>query len=148
MSDRLSLGDVQLLERFEQASLTVEQFSHRAHVRIAWILLRRDGFDGAMDALRVGLPRLLTAFGITDTPTQGCHETTTQAFLILVDTTMRAYESEMACADSEPFCEAHPQLLSSKILRLFYSPEPRRNPEAKQRFLEPDLASLPRWPIR
>lgn len=148
MSDRSSLDDAQLLEHFEQASLTVDQFSHRAHVRVAWILLRRDGFDGAMEALRAGLPRLLTAFGIADTPTQGYHETTTQAFLILVDTTMRAYESEMASADSDAFCEAHPQLLSSKILRLYYAPEHRMKPETKHRFLEPDLAPLPRWPAR
>ncbi len=146
MTEPRPLDDAGLLAGFDQASLSLEQFSHRAHVRLAWILLRAHGLEEALARLRAGLPRMLEAFGIPDTPTQGYHETTTHAFLVLVDTTMRAYEREMTCENSEAFCEAHPQLQSSKILRLFYSPAHRMRPEAKHRFLEPDLAPLPRLP--
>jgi hypothetical protein len=140
------MSDDELLAAFEAAELSLEQFTHRAHVRLAWILLDREGFKNALGRLRQGLPRLLQAFGISDTRTQGYHETTTHAFFVLVDVTRRAYQSEMETKDSEAFCEAHPQLLSSKLLRLFYSPARRMDPRAKTKFLEPDLAPLPRFP--
>lgn len=140
------MSDDELLAAFEAVELRLDQFSHRAHLRLAWILLERLDFDAALAQLRCGLPRLLEAFGIADTPTQGYHETTTRAFLTVVDVTRRAYADELECADSEAFCAAHPQLHSSKLLRLFYSPARRMDPRAKSNFLEPDLAPLPRFP--
>jgi hypothetical protein len=140
------MSDDELLVAFDAVELSLEQFSHRAHLRLAWILIEREGFDAALGRLRAGLPRLLEAFGIADSPTQGYHETTTRAFLLLVDVTRRAYQSEMKVNDSEAFCEAHPQLHSSKLLRLFYSPARRMDPRAKSEFLEPDLAPLPQFP--
>jgi len=140
------MSDDELLAAFDAVELSLEQFTHRAHVRLAWILLDREGFDTALARLREGLPRLLEVFGITDAPTQGYHETTTHAFLQLVDVTNRAYQSEMESSNSEAFCVAHPQLQSSKVLRLFYSPARRMDPRAKSEFLEPDLAPLPRFP--
>jgi hypothetical protein len=140
------MSDDELLVAFDAVELSLEQFSHRAHLRLAWILIEREGFDAALGRLRAGLPRLLEAFGIADSPTQGYHETTTRAFLLLVDVTRRAYQSEMKVNDSEAFCEAHPQLQSSKLLRLFYSPARRMDPRGKSEFLEPDLAPLPQFP--
>jgi hypothetical protein len=140
------MNDDALLAAFEAVELSLEQFSHRAHVRLAWILLENESFDAALNRLRVGLPRLLAAFGIEDTPSQGYHETTTHAFLQLVDVTRQAYQTEIPAIDSEAFCEAHPQLQSSKVLRLFYSPARRMDPRAKAEFLAPDLAPLPRLP--
>ena len=150
------MNDDELLAAFDAVELSLEQFSHRAHLRLAWILLENEGFDTALQRLRVGLPRLLEAFGIADTATQGYHETTTHAFLQLVDVTRRAYPPEMVdggsktegarIEESEAFCEADPQLQSSKVLRLFYSPARRMDPRAKSEFLAPDLAPLPRYP--
>jgi hypothetical protein len=140
------MNDDELLAAFDAVELKLEHFTHRAHIRLAWILLDREGFEQALVRLRTGLPRLLQVFGIQDTPTQGYHETTTRAFLSLVDAMRRAYQIEMPAQDSEAFCQAHPQLLSSKLLRLFYSPAQRMDPRAKSEFLEPDLAPLPRFP--
>lgn len=139
------MSDDELLACFREAQLTLEQFTHRAHLRIAWILLERMPFADAMAELRSGLPRLLQAFGVEDSPTQGYHETTTRAFLVLVDVTRRAYQKEMEAQDSAAFCDAHPQLDSSKVLRFFYSPERRMDPRAKTEFLAPDLAPLPQF---
>jgi hypothetical protein len=38
----------------------------------------------------------------------------------------------------------HPQLMTKHALRLFYSPQRRMHPDAKGRFIEPDLTPLPR----
>ena len=58
----------------------------------------------------------------------------------------RAYGTVIPTADSEAFCDMHPQLLNRNILRLFYSPERRMHPDAKTRFVEPDLTDLPTVP--
>jgi len=52
----------------------------------------------------------------------------------------RIYEHSTA----DEFCDRHPQLLNKHVLRFFYSPNRRLHPEAKFRFVEPDLAPLPR----
>ncbi len=56
---------------------------------------------------------------------------------------MAAYEKLFDTPDSESFCDQHTQLLDRNILRLFYSPDCRSHPDAKTRFIEPDLAPLP-----
>lgn len=142
----MSLDDAALLAGFRQATLTPDQFDHRAHVRLAWLLLQDQSFEDALAELREGLPRVLQAFGLEDLPDQGYHETTTQAFLHLVASTAAHHAGGEAATDSLAFVEAQPQLLSSKLLRLYYSPGRRKAAAAKKRFLEPDLAPLPMRP--
>ena len=84
------------------------------------------------------------ANNVPEGPTSGYNQTTTEAFIRLIDAVMRAYGEVMPTADSEAFCEMHPQLLNRHVLRLFYSPQRRMHPDAKTRFVEPDLTSLPR----
>jgi hypothetical protein len=68
----------------------------------------------------------------------------TQAFAHLIAATLDAWEPVLPTESAEAFCEAHPQLLSRYVLRLFYSPALRGNPLAKTQFVEPDLAPLPK----
>lgn len=74
----------------------------------------------------------------------GYNETTTRAFLQVIAATDAAYDRTFPARTSEEFCEIHPQLMSAKLLRLYYSPERRMFPEAKATFVEPDLAPLPK----
>jgi hypothetical protein len=62
----------------------------------------------------------------------------------LIHATMTAYGNAFPTRDSESFCTTHPHLLNKQILRLFYSPERRMHPDAKDCFIDPDLAPLPR----
>ena len=75
--------------------------------------------------------------------TRGYNETTTHAMMHLIAATMAAYGEAMPTPDADSFCDTHPHLLSKHILRLFYSPARRMHPDAKSRFIEPDLATLP-----
>jgi len=43
------MNDLDLVTAFERGTLTA--FPHRDHVRVAWILLEREGFDGAVIAM-------------------------------------------------------------------------------------------------
>ena len=58
--------------------------------------------------------------------------------------TMAAYSGEFPTPTADAFCEVHPQLMARSVLRLFYSPRRRMHPDAKTKFVEPDLAPLPR----
>ena len=138
------MTDDELLRGFEDLSLPFSEWTHRAHIRVAFLYLSAYPFDEALDRIRAGIKAYNAANNRPDGPTEGYHETTTAAFMRLVDAMMRAYGEACPTADSESFCETHPQLLSSRVLRLFYSPERRLHPDAKTRFVEPDLAPLPR----
>ena len=138
------MDDRELLAQFESLTLPFAQWTHRAHVKVAFLYLREQGFDAALDRLRTGIKSYNGANNVPDTPTRGYNETTTHAFLHLIHATMRAYGEVVPTPDAEAFCNAHPQLQHRHALRLFYSPQRRMHPDAKTRFVEPDLAPLPR----
>jgi len=81
---------------------------------------------------------------VPDGEFEGCNETTTHAFMHFIHTTMNVYGAMYPTPDAGAFCERHPQLMCKHVLRLLYSPERRRHPDTKRRFVEPDLAPLPK----
>jgi hypothetical protein len=138
--------DDELLRQFESLTLPFDQWTHRMHVRVAFCYLSRHPFEVALQKLRTGIKAYNAANDVPEGPEVGYDETTTVAFARLVHATMCAYGEVLPTPDSESFCDTHPQLLSSRLLRLFYSPAQRRHPRAKTTFVEPDLAMLPEMP--
>ena len=138
------MDDRDLLAQFESLTLPFAQWTHRAHVKVAYLYLRKErAFEAALAKLRRGIQAYNSANNVPESPTSGYNETTTHAFLRLIDATLRAYGEVFPAPDADAFCDAHPQLLTRHALRLFYSPERRMHPDAKRRFVEPDLAPLP-----
>ena len=137
------MNDTELLRQFEDQTLPYEQWTHRAHVKVAFLYARDHPFSIALDKVRCGIKAYNAAQRIPEGPNSGYNETTTVAFMHLVAATLAAYGEVIPTPDAETFCDAHPHLLSKHILRLFYSPERRKHPDAKTTFVEPDLASLP-----
>ncbi len=126
------MDDAELLRHFEARTLPFAQWTHRAHVRVAYLYLQRHPFPQALDRLRAGIQAYNAANNVPEGPTSGYNETTTVAFLHLIAATLAAYGSVMPT-----------QLLTRHALRLFYSPQRRMHPSAKTQFIEPDLAPLP-----
>jgi len=137
------MDDEELLQRFETAALSREEWTHRTHIRIAFLYVTRYPFNEALDKIRRNIKALNARNAVPEGPQSGYNETITVAFLTLVASTQAAYGRLFPAANSQDFCERHPHLLQKTVLRLFYSPERRGHPEAKTRFIEPDLASLP-----
>lgn len=137
------MTDSELLQRFEDCTLPFDLWTHRAHVKVAFLYLREQPFDVALEKLREGIKAYNAANDVPDGPLEGYNETTTHAFLRLVHVTMQAYGELYPTPDAETFCQTHPQILNKHVLRLFYSPERRGHPDAKTRFVEPDLTALP-----
>jgi hypothetical protein len=142
------MNDEEFLQQFESCSLPFEEWTHRAHVKIAFLYLQKLPFQAALDMVRRRIKAYNAAQDVPEGPTSGFNETTTQAFMRLVAATMNAYGAVLPTPDSESFCNTHPQLMSKHVLRLFYSPRRRMRPEAKHQFVEPDLGQLPLLPSR
>jgi N-acetylglutamate synthase-like GNAT family acetyltransferase len=137
------MNDDELLRAFEDCTLPYAQWTHRCHVKVAWIYLRRLPYDEALTRLRSGIEQYNAAKSVIESPTTGYNETTTQAFFRLIAATMAAYGKAIPAATADEFCEAHQQLMTQHALRFFYSPAIRTDPRAKSQFIEPDLAPLP-----
>jgi len=136
--------DEDFLAQFEACSLPFEQWTHRSHVRVAYLYLRKYSLGEALARIRAAIRAYNHANRVPEGPTSGYNETTTHAFLVLVAATMEAYGEAIPTADADSFCDAHSQLMTRHVLRLFYSPAARMNPLAKTQFIEPDLAPLPK----
>src|SRR4051812_23067670 len=138
------MTDDELLRAFEELTLPLEQWTHRAHVKVAFTYLRRHPFDEALRRMRDGVKAYNTRHGVPEGPTSGYNETTTHAFLHLIAATLHAYGQTHPTPDADAFCDTHPQLMTRHALRLFYSPQRRMHALAKTQFVEPDLAPLPK----
>ncbi len=134
------MNDDDFPQQFEACSFPFDQWHHRAHVKLAYLYLTRCGFDAAGKKLRDGIRAYNAAHSIPDQPTSGYHETITQFWLRIVQTTVQQY-GPLPSADE--FFDFHPQLSQKKNHRLFYSPGLFMSAEAKREFVAPDLTELP-----
>jgi hypothetical protein len=138
------MKDEVLFQQFCDCTLPGEEWTHRAHVKVAYLYLCKYPFEEALKKLRESIQKYNASRNVPEGPLQGYNETTTHAFLHIVLVTMQAYGDTFPTTDADSFCDTHPHLLDKHILRLFYSPERRIHPDAKTQFVEPDLTSLPK----
>ncbi|HEV7868084.1 MAG TPA: GNAT family protein [Chthoniobacteraceae bacterium] len=131
------MNDRALIAALAAATLTRDEWGHREQLRVTYLYLRDYPREEALERLRDRIQNLHAAHGTPDGLRSGYHETTTQAWLRLVEIAM---SHSMPDPDSDAFIEAHPELLEPHVLRLFYSSERLLSPEAQRYFIEPDLA--------
>jgi hypothetical protein len=146
MPDQETLLDddaTNLVASLESLTLPFDQWSHCAHVKVAYIYLCRHPFEQALDKLRTAIQSYNAHNHVPESATSGYNETTTHAFLHLIAATRAAYSQTHPTPTADHFCDTHPQLMTRHALRLFYSPEQRMHPLAKTQFIPPDLAPLP-----
>ena len=134
------MNDAEHLRRFEDHSLPLEQWNHRAHLKVAYLYLLQFSLSETQERLRTGIKAYNAAQGIQDTPTGGYHETMTQVWLQLVYTTLCQFGP---AESADAFFDAQTQLQSKRTPLLFYSRDRIMSPEAKRTFVAPDLAPLP-----
>ena len=134
------MGDREFLLAFEAQDLSKDDWTHRAHVRVAYLLLRRWGTCAAMSRMRRGILLLNRAHGVLNGPRSGYHETITVTWVALV----RHFIAETGPVGSfDEFIRRNPWLLSTDALTRHYSRELLGSPEARAEYVEPDRASLP-----
>lgn len=139
------MNDDELIAQFEARTLPFKQWTHRTHVKVAFLYLSRFGFEGALTHLRKAIKAYNAVNDVPEGPLAGYNETTTHALLHLIEAVRRAYAGTHPVDSADAFYDMHPQLHSKHVLRFFYTPQRRIEPEAKTTFVEPDLAPLPRF---
>lgn len=134
------MSDVEFLASFERCTLPTVQWTHRAHVRVAYLYASRLDLSWALEQMRASVKRYNKATNTPEAINRGYHETITQAFVRLV---FVANEQTGPHRSSSDFCDAHPELLNKFALAKFYTRERLMTWAAKAQFVSPDIAPLP-----
>jgi hypothetical protein len=138
LKHELSSSDREFRAAFEAGAYAPADFSHRAHVRLAYAYLAGSDRDVALERYRAALIGFLSHHGI---PASKYHETLTSAWILAVHHFMHR-SPEAASADD--FIERNPLLLDSKIMLTHYSTGLLFSDVARAEFVEPDLDPIPR----
>lgn len=133
------MTDDEFIDSFERAALTRAQWTHEAHLRMAWIYSHREPTrDAALARMRAGIPKLNDALG---TAPHLYHDTVTCAFGTLV----HARATAPGAPQNWPaFAAAHPDLFdkTAPILHRHYRPETLATDAARIGFVPPDYSPL------
>ncbi len=137
MPDTALLADEAFLAAFLDCTLPAASFDHCAHLRIAWLMLRRCQLDDAIGRTCRGIARLAAHFGAADK----FHHTVTEAFVRLI----HARLDRSGTASWAGFLQDNPDFSvdARGLLSRYYSPERLALPDARFRFLDPDRLPLP-----
>ena len=153
------MTDDEFLAAFEAGTFTRPEWTHEAHVRMAWLYVAKSAsYKDARSKVRTGIKKLAASFsakaivpcGATPPPKPaepaaepkplGYHETITTAFVRLIAS--RAQPGE-TFAD---FRDNNPDLFDNKlgVVLAHYSPGLLFSEEARTKFVQPDLEPLPK----
>ena len=139
MSHSLSSEDRRFCADFEACRIAPGAFDHRAHIQLAYSCLAEHDAETALAKMR----RALLAFiDHNKIPVSKYHETLTRAWILAVRHFMANSPDAGSSAD---FIARNPRMLDSKIMLTHYSTEVLFSPEARARFVEPNLALIPRY---
>jgi hypothetical protein len=128
------MTDDELIAALEDTTLPETRFDHTAHLRTAYLLLRRDGFPSAIARMSSALKRYAASKGKADR----YHETITVAYLALVQQHM----AMRGDADGWPhFARANPELFDRRLLQHYYRDETLRSDLARRTFVMPSLST-------
>jgi hypothetical protein len=134
----MSSADREFRRAFEAGAFAPADFSHRQHVRLAYVYLVDSDVNLALDRMRAALVCFLSHHGI---PATKYHETLTRAWILAVHHFMHR-TPEATSADD--FIDRNPMLLDSKIMLTHYSAGLLFSAAARAEFVEPDLDPIPR----
>ena len=142
------MTDEELIAAFESTGLPAEQFTHEAHVRVAWWYLRATSLPDALARFSTALRRFAAAKGAATK----YHETITVAYMLII---AERLERARGLTWGE-FAAANPDLLvrSPSPLSRYYSDALLSSDRARTAFVPPDrcatggIADIDSWLAR
>ncbi|HYV19743.1 MAG TPA: hypothetical protein VFC25_12025 [Verrucomicrobiae bacterium] len=141
MRHSLSPDDRRFSDDFASGRIEPAAFDHRAHIRLAYILLAEHDTETALTSMRDALQAFIRHHNV---PVAKYHETLTRAWILAVRHFMA---TSPAAASAAEFIAHNPRMLDAKIMLTHYSAEVLFSPEARARFVEPDLEKIPRHEV-
>jgi len=133
----LSDNDRRFLESFEACTIPPGEFTHRAHLRLAYVHLAQCEVDAALQGMRQSISRFLAHHGVNPAK---YHETLTRAWLMAVRHFM---DRAGSTASADEFLSKSGPLLDANVMLTHYSRETLFSPAARTSFVEPDLDPIP-----
>ena len=130
-----NLPDDEFLAGFERADFAAHEFPHRAHLRMAYLYVRRLGATAAADRVAAGILHLAATHGHR----AKYNETLSRAWVQVVALAMERTEAE----SFDALLAAHPALLDKHLLLAHYSRSVLFGPQARERWVAPDLVPIP-----
>ena len=144
----MRLDDDTFLAGFRNQTLCPEQFGHRAHLRMAWLYLKRYPLADACAYMCTDTRAFAESLGVPGK----YHHTVTEALMRVVDLRTRGAGGPKHAAifnrmDSfDDFLAANPDLQADAraVLARHYSDDCLNSDTARLRWVEPDLAPIER----
>jgi hypothetical protein len=136
MEDHFQFSDEVFENQFEKCLLDPELFSHEAHLRLAWIHIRKSGFEQALKNVREQLKNFTRHVGAEDK----YHETVTVAAVKAVYHFMLKSEKE----DFPSFIKENIRLKThfKELLAQHYQEDIFQSKRARKEYVEPDLLAF------
>ncbi len=142
MNHAISHADRDFRKQLESCEFPLSDFSHRAHLRLAYVYLVENGTEKSVGLMQAAIHRLLAYNSLE--PAQKYHETITRAWIFAMHHFM---SSTVAANSADELIDRNPQMLDSRIMLSHYSPEVLFSDQARQSFLPPDREPIPRHEI-
>jgi hypothetical protein len=130
------MTDREFLRAFFDLSLDHSAFHHRDHLRLAWLVVRREGPMAAEETVAAGIRRYAAAHGHGDR----YHDTMTRFWVRLV---AHALAAGPPIADLDALLAAHPLLLDPRTPLRHWSRDALFAPDARAAWRPPDVLALP-----
>src|SRR5262245_40405820 len=143
------MSDDEFVAAFEACTIPFpSEWTHRAHLRVAYHYLTRHPLEEAIARMRTGIRRFNAANRVSDASDRGYHDTLTQMWMLVLHGLLATAGPE---SGFDAFVETHPYLLQKTLGRLFYSRDRMMSDRAKREFVPPDRTPFPgpeRYPDR
>lgn len=133
-----SVGDEIFIQSFEDATLPFENWTHEAHIRMAWNYILVHGRDKAIPLIRDGIKHYNEVH--QDQIKTGYHETITMFYSFVI---ADAIKNTNNASTFEAFLKANGHLLDRSLMYKYYSKTRFADPHAKHKFVLPDIQVLP-----
>ena len=130
------MDDREFLRLFHDSNLPGEEFRHRGHLRLAWLVLSRHRKDDAEQIVACEIQRLAVASG---SPNR-YHDTLTRFWVRLVD---HAMENATEAGSINDLLARFPFLLDKSLPYRHWRAETFNSDRARAGWVEPDLVPLP-----
>ena len=131
----LTEADLLLRTQFESKALEHAAFRHREHVRLTWIYLAAEPPAAVEARLCRALRELAASHGVA----QRFHHTLTVAWVRIIESARRS-QPDMSF---DALADACPWLLDKDAPLAYYTRDVLFSDEARGRWIEPNLKSLP-----
>lgn len=133
MNNHFELSDTEFVEEFDKCTLAPEIFNHEAHLRLAWIQIKKLGLRSATKTICDQLLAFVDHVGAPDK----YNETLTIAAVKIVNHFMQKSNTDTF----KEFIIKNPRLKSEfkQLVAAHYSIDIFNDDKAKAEYLEPDL---------